>query len=127
MTHSPKINLQIKRIYDPSAHSDGYRVLVDRLWPRGISKETAHVDHWLKEIAPSHDLRTWFNHEPSKWAVFQEKYRQELESQTHTLTQLLKDCPHPTLTLLFAAKDCDHNNAVVLKERLTEILRSSAH
>jgi uncharacterized protein YeaO (DUF488 family) len=113
------VTVKTKRIYEPFAASDGYRVLVDRLWPRGIKKETAHVDTWLKEVAPSTELRKWFNHEPAKWKQFITKYKAELK-QSPALEALHAIAgKHKTLTLLFAAKDEQHNNAVVLQQLLT--------
>ena len=110
--------IRIKRIYEPPADSDGYRVLVDRLWPRGIKKESAHIHHWEKEAAPSGPLRKWFAHDPAKWAGFKKKYLAELEASGagDRLKDLLR--PHKTVTLLYAASDEEHNNAVVLREYL---------
>lgn len=115
-TSSPR--LQVRRVYDPPARSDGCRVLVDRIWPRGLSKEAAKLDAWIKELAPSTELRKWFAHEPSKWDSFKRKYFRELDGREEALEQLLEACPERTLTLLFAAKDTAHNNAVALKEYL---------
>jgi uncharacterized protein YeaO (DUF488 family) len=112
------MEIRIKRIYEPYAPSDGYRILVDRLWPRGIKKTEAHIDLWLKEIAPSTKLRKWFAHIPSKWPKFREKYREELKDN-ETLGQLLETAgTHHVITLLYGAKDEEHNDAVVLKEYL---------
>ncbi|HEY6006790.1 MAG TPA: DUF488 domain-containing protein [Geobacteraceae bacterium] len=110
--------LRAKRIYEPPAPEDGRRVLVDRLWPRGVSKDAARVDEWLKEIAPSDDLRTWFGHDPAKWEEFRVRYREELRSHAEVLERLRREAKQETVTLLFAAKDEAHNNAVVLKEVL---------
>jgi uncharacterized protein YeaO (DUF488 family) len=106
--------VQIKRIYTPAAKTDGFRVLVDRLWPRGIRKDDAHIDLWLKEVAPSTDLRNWFNHEPEKWKQFCTKYAAELKgsaamSELQSVVQAHKD-----VTLLYAAKDEEHNQALAL-------------
>ena len=110
------MQLELKRIYEPSADTDGVRVLVDRLWPRGLSKDEVHVDAWLKEIAPSPDLRRWFNHDPAKWAEFQKRYRSELENNP-AVDELRKLLPsHGRLTLLYGAKDHEHNHALVLKD-----------
>lgn len=109
--------LKLKRVYEPPAASDGYRILVDRLWPRGLSKEKAHVDLWMKDIGPSNALRKWFGHDPNRWDKFQERYRRELETQPDLVNELksvLKK--HRTATLLFGAKDEQHNQAVVLRE-----------
>ena len=110
--------IKIKRIYDPPAMEDGRRILVDRLWPRGISKDEARLDEWLKEIAPSEELRKWFAHDPAKWAEFRSRYRQELAGHEEVIGRLKKDAKGKAITLLFAAKDSEHNNAVVLKELL---------
>jgi uncharacterized protein YeaO (DUF488 family) len=111
--------IRIKRIYATAANEDGWRVLVDRLWPRGMKKEAVKIDLWMKEVAPSDVLRKWFAHEPKKWPEFQKKYRTELK-QTKELLAELKDMEkkHGTLTLLFGAKDEEHNQAVVLAEEL---------
>ncbi|WP_298438815.1 DUF488 family protein [Geobacter sp.] len=108
----------IKRIYDPPAPEDGTRVLVDRLWPRGIAKDEARIDEWLKEIAPSDELRKWFGHDPARWEEFRERYRRELEAKGEPLERLRALAGKGTVTLLFAARDEEHNNAVVLKEIL---------
>lgn len=110
--------IKIKRIYEPFSKADKYRVLVDRLWPRGIKKEDAHIDIWLKEVAPSAELRKWFNHEPEKWKQFSKKYKAELKSSAalDELKQLAQE--HKSLTLLYAAKDEQHNNAVILQNIL---------
>lgn len=108
----------IKRIYDPPAPEDGTRVLVDRLWPRGISKDEARIDEWLKEIAPSDELRKWFGHDPARWEEFRQRYRRELEANAELLDHLRKLAEAGTVILLFAAKDEEHNNAVVLEELL---------
>ncbi|HVZ97221.1 MAG TPA: DUF488 domain-containing protein [Chitinophagaceae bacterium] len=107
--------IKIKRIYEPAEKTDGYRVLVDRLWPRGLSKEKAHCDIWLKEVAPSDALRKWFNHEESKWEAFKKKYAEELKQNStwKELEQITEH--HKTVTLLYGAKDEKHNQAVVLQ------------
>ena len=111
-----KLMLKLKRVYDPYAKADGMRVLVDRLWPRGMKKEEAGVDLWLKEIAPSDALRKWFSHEPAKWQEFKKRYRKELEDRQDMIEDLRKEAQKGTVTLLFAAKDSERNNAVALKE-----------
>ena len=109
---------QIKRVYSEVAKSDGYRVLVDRLWPRGMTKEHADVDLWLKELSPSTALRKWFNHEPEKWNGFLKKYKTELH-ESGAMDQLLAlQEKHAKITLLYGAKDEIHNNAVALLEFL---------
>ena len=112
--------MKIKRAYAPAEESDGYRILVDRLWPRGISKEKAQIDLWLKSVAPSNELRKWFGHDPEKFPEFEQRYRAELAGSgaLDGLRAVLRD--HPDATLLFAAHDEEHNNAVVLKELLAE-------
>jgi uncharacterized protein YeaO (DUF488 family) len=110
--------IKLKRVYEPIENSDGFRILIDRLWPRGINKEKGHIDIWLKEIAPSVALRKWFNHEPGKWKKFVEKYHEELE-QSETVNEIIKLIKkHKSVTLLYAARDTQHNNAIVLQEFL---------
>jgi uncharacterized protein YeaO (DUF488 family) len=110
--------VRIKRIYGTPAAEDGRRVLVDRLWPRGVAKVAAHIDEWLKEIAPSDELRKWFGHDPDRWAEFRRRYLEELQGNRDILERLRAETREGTVTLLFAAKDSEHNNAVVLKEIL---------
>jgi uncharacterized protein YeaO (DUF488 family) len=110
----------IKRVYEPAAKADGFRILVDRVWPRGVSKEAAAADVWLKEIGPSTALRKWFNHEPAKWIVFRKKYTIELK-KSDTFPEMLKYCKkHSTVTLLYSAKDEKHNQALVLQQLLVK-------
>ncbi len=114
-----RTKLRIKRIYEPPEKTDGYRVLVDRLWPRGISKERAAVDVWLKKIAPTPGLRLWFGHDPDKWAEFRNKYLKELKANKIATDEARNYInAHDVVTLLYAAKDPDHNHALVLKELL---------
>lgn len=111
--------IQLKRVYDPASPDDGLRVLVDRLWPRGLKKDAARIDTWAKDIAPSTELRQWFGHDPARWAQFRERYQAELaanEEQVTTLRAAVKKAKR--VTLLFGAKDEEHNNAVVLREAL---------
>jgi uncharacterized protein YeaO (DUF488 family) len=110
--------IRVKRVYEDASPEDGLRVLVDRLWPRGLNKQNARVDLWVKDIAPSHELRTWFGHEPAKWKGFQSRYRRELKEQSDALALLKQKCKEGTVTLLFAARDEEHNNALVLKSLL---------
>lgn len=110
--------IRTKRIYEDPEPTDGYRVLVDRLWPRGVAKEDAELDDWCKELAPSDELREWFDHDPDRWEAFRERYREELEQMTDRCRELLDDAGDESLTLLYAAKDTDHNNALVLKSSL---------
>ncbi len=114
--------IRIKRIYEQCSKEDGFRVLVDRLWPRGLSKEQAKIDLWLKEIAPSDDLRKWFGHDPEKWDDFKKKYASELHKKRDLLLEIKRaEKERGTLTLLYSAKDTEHNQAVALGE----ILRTS--
>lgn len=114
--------IHIKRIYETPGDHDGYRILVDRLWPRGLSKENAHVDRWMKEIAPSTELRKWFHHEPEKWKEFEQRYWIELSDKKEVLTEVLNlEKEHKKVTLLYSAKDTLRNQAVVLQEILMEM------
>ena len=111
--------ISIKRVYEPKSAGDGCRVLVDRLWPRGVSKEKAALDLWMKDIGPSTELRQWFGHDSAKWAEFQEKYRAELKNKSEMLDELRKLAKeHKRLTLLYGARDEEHNEAVVIAEAL---------
>jgi uncharacterized protein YeaO (DUF488 family) len=112
------MSIHIKRVYEPSAKEDGFRVLIDHLWPRGIKKENAAIDEWLKVIAPSTDLRKWFNHEPEKWEEFKRRYFLELNENQETLEKLAEKARAGTLTLVFASREERFNNAVALKEYL---------
>ncbi|MDZ7657704.1 DUF488 domain-containing protein [Fodinibius sp.] len=109
-----------KRIYEDYSEDDGYRVLVDRLWPRGVSKEEARLDKWCEEIAPSTELRKWFDHDPNKFEEFANRYKAELTEKGDLIDHLLKNSREQLVTLLYAAKDEDHNHALVLKEFLEE-------
>ncbi len=111
--------LQLKRIYDEKSLSDGRRILVDRLWPRGMSKAAAGVDRWMKEIAPSAELRTWFCHKPEHWEEFQQRYRAEL-SQNPAFGELQEMAVEGMVTLLYAAKDQTYNHALVLEAMLKD-------
>lgn len=111
-------NLQIKRVYDPAGSRDGQRILVDRIWPRGLSKEKAAVDLWLKDVAPSTELRKWFGHEVARWPEFRTRYRKELRGLNDTLEELRDLIAKQKVTLLFGAADTEHNQAVVLAEFL---------
>ena len=116
MTKKPDIRL--KRAYDAAGDADGYRILVDRIWPRGVSKEKLRLDDWPKELAPSTELRKWIHHDPKKWEEFKKRYFEELEDQKEALEALEKTCREKTLTLVFAAKDTERNNAAALKDFL---------
>lgn len=113
------MTINIKRAYQTAEHADGFRILVDRLWPRGVTKEKASVDLWLKDVGPSNELRKWFGHDPARWQEFNSKYHAELKSRKDLLDQLKQaESEHKTITLVYAAKDEAHNNAVVLKQVL---------
>ncbi len=119
-------DIRIKRIYEAPSSGDGFRVLVDRLWPRGVSKEEARLDEWLKEIAPSSELRRWFDHDPEKFDEFRKRYEAELAEKEEAV-ELLESAAEEdgTLTLLYAAKDETHNHAVVLRDFLRRRTNSS--
>lgn len=111
----------IKRIYDNDAKDAAFKVLIDRIWPRGIAKKEINIDQWCKEIAPSASLRKWFSHDPAKWKTFKKKYKGELARKQDLLLQIKQlEKLHKKITLLYAAKDEQHNNAVVLKEVLDD-------
>jgi uncharacterized protein YeaO (DUF488 family) len=111
--------IRIARVYEPPGKRDGWRVLVDRLWPRGLRKDAARVDEWMKEIAPSNALRKWFGHKPERWFEFQKRYRAELSAKKTAIESLHSwEQEHRTVTLLFGAKDEEHNQAVVLRDVL---------
>jgi uncharacterized protein YeaO (DUF488 family) len=112
------VDIRLKRAYELASPSDGYRVLVDRLWPRGVSKERAKLDEWAKELPPSRELREWFGHEPNRFAEFRRRYIAELRSARPRLADLRRQASHGTLTLVYSARDTEHNDAVVLAEVL---------
>jgi uncharacterized protein YeaO (DUF488 family) len=112
------MSLRIKRVYEPSTKEDGKRILVDRLWPRGLSREKADIDLWLKEIAPSTELRKWFGHDPAKWEEFRKRYRAELEENDEHVALLKEEIKKGIVTLLYGARDEEHNEAVVLLDFL---------
>lgn len=112
------MKILIKRVYDPAAKSDGFRVLVDRLWPRGLSKTTAQIDLWLRDIGPSTTLRKWFHHDPVRWTEFIRRYHTELKTKTVLLATIKKQATIGPVTLLYSAKDVQHNHAVVLRNFL---------
>ena len=111
------MEVMLKRIYEPPSSADGKRILVDRLWPRGLSKDKAKIDHWLKEVAPTTALRQWFGHDPEKWAEFQKRYQTELKSNP-AMGELRALSAQGSVTLLYAARDQVHNEAVVLQKIL---------
>ena len=110
--------IKLKRVYQPAAKTDGCRVLVERLWPRALSKERAALNLWLKDVAPSTELRKWFAHDPAKWPEFQKRYRAELKDKADSLGTLRQKCKKGTVTLVYAARDEEHNDAVALKRFL---------
>jgi uncharacterized protein YeaO (DUF488 family) len=116
-----ELDITLKRAYDPAAADDGYRVLVDRLWPRGVSREDARLDDWARELAPSTELRRWFGHDPERFEEFQRRYREELAQHGDELEELRARARSGRLTLVFGARDTEHNDAVVL----AEVLRGS--
>ena len=107
--------LRLKRAYDPPAPDDGQRILVERLWPRGLTKARAAIDSWMKDVAPSAALRKWFNHDPARWKTFQRRYWKELEQQPQAVISLAKNARSARVTLIYAARDEEHNGALALK------------
>ena len=112
------MSVAIRRAYEEPGPADGTRVLVDRLWPRGLSKERAAVDLWLKDVSPSPELRRWYGHDPAKWDEFQERYRTELRQNKDAVDELRRKCRGKTVTFVYAARDAAHNSALVLKDYL---------
>ena len=112
------MDIRLKRAYKPAASADGYRVLIDRLWPRGVSRRMAELDEWDKELAPRTELREWFGHEPNRFGEFRRRYIEQLRSERPRLTGLRRRARNGTLTLVYSARDTEHNDAVVLAEVL---------
>jgi uncharacterized protein YeaO (DUF488 family) len=112
------VDIRLKRVYEPAGRTDGYRILIDRLWPRGISHERAQLDEWDRELAPSTELRRWFGHEPGRYEEFRRRYIEELRDRPERLTELRRRAARGRLTLVYAARDTEHNDAVVLAEVL---------
>jgi uncharacterized protein YeaO (DUF488 family) len=112
--------VRVKRIYDPPEADDGYRVLIDRVWPRGVSREAAQLDEWSRELAPSNELRKWFGHDPRRFEGFRARYREELAGHADKLDALRARGADTAVTILYAARDREHNNAVVLAELLAD-------
>ncbi len=110
------MKITIKRAYDPPSSADGVRILVDRLWPRGVSKESLEMDMWLKDVAPSAELRKWFGHDPERWPEFKRRYIAELKQNAAACEAIVAAARKHHVTLLFGAKDLEHNNAVVLRD-----------
>jgi uncharacterized protein YeaO (DUF488 family) len=116
--------VRMKRAYDRPQRADGYRVLIDRIWPRGVSKDEARLDEWARELAPSSELRRWFGHDPAKFDEFRRRYREELTAKEEKLRELRRRARAGTLTLVYGARDSEHNDAVVLAELLRRGRRS---
>ena len=112
------VSVRLKRAYEPPSPSDGYRVLIDRLWPRGVARANARLDEWAQELAPSTELRRWFGHDPARFAEFRQRYLEELSAQEDKLSELRGRARETTLTLVYGARDTEHNDAVVLAELL---------
>jgi len=110
--------IKLKRAYDPASDDDGARILVEHLWPRGVKKEALHFDAWLKDVAPSTELRKWFSHDPDKWRTFQRRYFAELDEKPEVLEAIFMALRRGRVTLIFSSHDMDHNNAVALKAYL---------
>ncbi|NLC71716.1 MAG: DUF488 family protein [Desulfuromonadaceae bacterium] len=116
------MNIFIKRVYEDPDPKDGLRILVDRLWPRGLSKEKAKIDVWIKSVAPSNVLRQWYQHDAAKWPEFKKRYFAELDAEKEALSELLRHIQNSDVTFLFAAKETEYNNATALKEYISALL-----
>lgn len=123
--HVPASHIRLKRAYEPAAPEDGVRILVDRLWPRGVSKADAALDDWMKDVAPSTALRKWFGHDPARWAEFQRRYKVELRQHDQELDHIRALARKQTVTLVYSAHDEQHNDAVVLRDVLLQQAGSS--
>jgi uncharacterized protein YeaO (DUF488 family) len=121
MSLKRQVTIKLKRAYEPPEKADGARILVDRLWPRGVSKSSAQIDLWLKDIAPSASLRKWFGHDPSKWGEFRKRYVRELAKRSEAVARLKHRVGKGVVTLVYSTKDEHHNNAVALKEFLESV------
>jgi len=119
-------SIQLKRVYEPPSKEDGIRILVDRLWPRGLTKKKAAVDLWLKDIAPTTELRRWFGHDAARWKEFQVRYRKELRADKEAVNLLKQKSKEGTVTLVYGAKDQEHNEALVLQQMLDRRHRGKA-
>ena len=128
MTHPPfpASHLRLKRAYEPAGPDDGVRILVDRLWPRGVRKAQAALDEWMKDIAPSTELRQWFGHDPARWAEFQRRYSAELQQHSQELNHIRALAKAQTVTLVYSAHDDEHNDAIVLRDALLKKRRPRA-
>jgi uncharacterized protein YeaO (DUF488 family) len=118
--------VRVKRVYDPPSRQDGRRILVDGLWPRGVSRKTARIDEWARDLAPSSRLRQWFGHDPARWPEFQKRYRAELRTRSDRLAWLAGLARRGRITLVYAARDTDHNNARALQRLIAKRLRRRA-
>ena len=114
------LDVRAKRAYDPAEDGDGYRILIDHVWPRGVSRESARLDDWARELAPSDELRKWFDHDPARFAEFRDRYRNELADESERLEDLRRRAASGPVTIVYAARDREHNNAVVLVELLRD-------
>lgn len=112
------MKVKVKRVYDPAGPGDGYRVLIDHVWPRGVSRERAELDEWARTLAPSDELRIWFNHSPERFGAFRSRYREELRAKHEQVDGLRRRVRKGPVTILYAARDREHNNAIVLQELL---------
>ncbi len=121
--HGPVPSISVKRVYDPESRSDGRRFLVERLWPRGIRKQDLHAESWHKDAAPSAELRKWYGHDVSKWAEFQRRYRRELDANQDAWRPIAEAARHGKVTLLYSARNVEHNSAVVLRDYVAERIR----
>lgn len=117
--------LKIKRIYDEPSRDDGKRILIDRLWPRGLKKEDVKIDEWLKEVAPSNELRKWFNHDPDKWEEFKKRFHAELKERQDMVAEIIRAARKGRVTLLFGSKEERFNNAVALREYVASRMKTS--
>jgi uncharacterized protein YeaO (DUF488 family) len=120
--NSKQITIRIKRVYDEPEDVDGRRILVDRLWPRGLSKAKAKMDAWVKEISPSTDLRRWYGHDPNKWTEFKSRYAAELDANQGQVEEILEEVRKGIVTFLYSSKEVQLNNAVALKEYIESII-----
>ncbi len=123
MTGNPAGVIRLKRAYEDPAKDDGLRILVERLWPRGVRRDAAQIDHWFKDIAPSTELRRWYDHDVELWAEFRRRYEAELAAaETDMITELVELCTSQPVTFVFAARDTEHNSAVVLRDHVLNLI-----
>jgi len=119
--------IQLKRVYEQETPADGVRYLIERLWPRGVKKESLHIEAWLKEAGPSTELRKWFNHDPEKWSEFRRRYFAELNQRKEAWAPIREAAERGTVTLLYSSHDTEHNNAVALKEYIEDKMAAAPH